>query len=87
MPEKLRFEGTPVVLLLVFGESFRAAMGWNNGSAKLKNLDYFDSYHRRASRRVYIIRDCGGLGAKKRTLIRRFAPSLNLQRRPETNIG
>jgi hypothetical protein len=26
MPEKLRFEGTPVVLLLVFGESFRAAM-------------------------------------------------------------
>jgi hypothetical protein len=66
MPEKLRFEGTPVVLLLVFGESFRAAMGWNNGSAKLKNLDYFDSYHRRASRRVYIIRDCGGLGAKKK---------------------
>ena len=26
MSEKLRFEGTPVVLLLVFGESFRAAM-------------------------------------------------------------
>ena len=26
MPEKLRFKGTPVVLLLVFGESFRAAM-------------------------------------------------------------
>jgi len=26
MPEKLRLEGTPVVLLLVFGESFRAAM-------------------------------------------------------------
>ena len=26
MPEKLRFEGTPVVLLLVFGESFRAGM-------------------------------------------------------------
>jgi hypothetical protein len=25
MPEKLRFEGTPVVLLLVFGESFRTA--------------------------------------------------------------
>ncbi|WP_172841685.1 hypothetical protein [Bradyrhizobium lablabi] len=48
MPEKLRFEGTPVVLLLVFGESLRAAMGWNNGSARLKNLDYFDSYHRRA---------------------------------------
>jgi hypothetical protein len=36
MPEKLRFEGTPVVLLLIFGESFRAAMGWNNGSARLK---------------------------------------------------
>jgi hypothetical protein len=27
MPEKLRLEGTPVVLLLVSGESFRAAMG------------------------------------------------------------
>jgi hypothetical protein len=26
MPEKLRFEGTPAVLLLVFGESFRVAM-------------------------------------------------------------
>jgi hypothetical protein len=26
MSEKLRFEGTPVVLILVFGESFRAAM-------------------------------------------------------------
>ena len=26
MPEKLRSEGTPVVLLLVFGEGFRAAM-------------------------------------------------------------
>jgi hypothetical protein len=26
MPEKLRFEGTPVVLLLIFGESFRTAM-------------------------------------------------------------
>jgi hypothetical protein len=26
MPEKLRFEGKPVVLLLVFGESFRAGM-------------------------------------------------------------
>jgi hypothetical protein len=26
MPDKLRFEGTPVVLLLAFGESFRAAM-------------------------------------------------------------
>jgi hypothetical protein len=25
MPEQLRFEGTPVVLLLVFGESLRAA--------------------------------------------------------------
>src|SRR5712672_3266605 len=53
MPEKPRFEGTPVVSLLVFGKSFRAAMGWNNGSARLKNFDYFDSYHRRASRRVY----------------------------------
>jgi hypothetical protein len=27
MPEKLRFEGMPVVLLLIFGESFRAAHG------------------------------------------------------------
>jgi hypothetical protein len=26
MPEKLRFEGTPFVLLLVFGESLGAAM-------------------------------------------------------------
>ena len=26
MPEKLRSEGAPVVLLLVFGEGFRAAM-------------------------------------------------------------
>jgi hypothetical protein len=27
---------------------------WNKGSARSKNLDYFDSYHRRASRGVYI---------------------------------
>ena len=26
MPEKLRSEGTPIVLLLVFGEGFRAAI-------------------------------------------------------------
>jgi hypothetical protein len=27
------------------------------------------------------------VGRRKRTLIRRLAPSLNLRRRPETNIG
>ena len=35
MPEKLRLEGTPVVLLLVFGESFRAAM---DGTVVQKDL-------------------------------------------------
>jgi hypothetical protein len=56
MPEKLRLEGTPVVLLLVLGESFRAAMGWNNRSKIPKNSHYFDKYHRRASRRLYSLR-------------------------------
>jgi hypothetical protein len=36
MPEKLRLEGTPVILLLVFGESFRAAMG---GTIVQKDLE------------------------------------------------
>ena len=35
MPEKLRLEGTPVVLLLVSGESFRAAM---DGTTVQKDL-------------------------------------------------
>jgi hypothetical protein len=35
MPEKLRFEGTPVLLLLVFVESFRAAMAMEQGFSKI----------------------------------------------------
>jgi hypothetical protein len=34
MPEKLRFEGTPVVLPLVFDESFRAAMAMEQWFSK-----------------------------------------------------
>ena len=40
--EKPRFEVTPVVLLLVFGESFRRIE-----QSFGKNLHYFDKYHRR----------------------------------------
>jgi hypothetical protein len=35
MPEKLRFEGTPVLLLLVFDGSFRAAMAMEQGFSKI----------------------------------------------------
>jgi len=46
MAEKLRFEGTPVVLLLLFGESFRTAM---DRTIVQKKLHYFDKYHRRSA--------------------------------------
>jgi hypothetical protein len=83
MPEKLRFEGTPVVLLLVLGESFRAAMAKEQWFSKT-NLDCFDLYHRRALRRVY---DLGGAGSCARVSFggvlmsiveQRIAPIANL---------
>ena len=43
--EKLRFEGTPVILLLVSVRAF--APPWIEQSFG-KNLDYFDKYHRRS---------------------------------------
>jgi len=37
MPETMRFVGAlGVVLLVLFGARFRAAMGWNNGLERLK---------------------------------------------------
>jgi hypothetical protein len=34
MPEKLRFKGKPVALVLVFGEGFRAAMAMEQWFSK-----------------------------------------------------
>jgi hypothetical protein len=38
MPETLRFKGTPVVLLLIFGEGFRAAIDGTIVQKDPKNL-------------------------------------------------
>jgi hypothetical protein len=54
MPETIRFVGAlGVVLLVLFGARFRAAMAWNNGLETLKSFNYLDSYHRRLLQRSY----------------------------------
>ena len=79
MPEKLRL-GTPVVLLLAFGESFCAAMD-EQSFRKTQNPHYFDSYHRRTPRRLYKFYHPGFCCSLPGLEWRRLARDFNARRR------